>query len=62
MINSIHSTDEELINSYGGLAEAKARSDKLRGKYNRSGLSNTDYNELLRLEKAVAKAMKGDSQ
>ena len=34
---------KELIDSYGGLTEAKARSVKLRGKYNRSGLSNTDY-------------------
>ncbi|MDQ9866338.1 hypothetical protein RFX77_12130 [Acinetobacter baumannii] len=41
---------------------AKARYEKLRGRYNRSGLSNTDYNELLRLEKAVSQAMKGDSQ
>ncbi|ENU0142983.1 hypothetical protein PJ611_000056 [Acinetobacter baumannii] len=53
---------KELIDSYGGLTEAKARSVKLRGKYNRSGLSNTDYKELLRLEKAVSQAMKGDSQ
>jgi hypothetical protein len=35
------------------LAEATARSAKLRGRYNRSGLSNTDYNELLQLEKAI---------
>ncbi|WP_171456236.1 hypothetical protein [Acinetobacter lactucae] len=35
------------------LTEAIARIEKLRGRYNRSGLSNTDYNELLRLEKAV---------
>jgi hypothetical protein len=40
------------------LAEAVARSEKLRGRYNRSGLSNTDYNELLRLEKAVKEAVK----
>ncbi|HFG6939057.1 hypothetical protein KWF86_11455 [Acinetobacter pittii] len=40
------------------LAEAIARSEKLRGRYNRSGLSNTDYNELLRLEKAVEEARK----
>jgi len=41
------------------LAEAIARSEKLRSRYNRSGLSNTDYNELLRLEKAVEEAKKG---
>lgn len=35
------------------LEKAIVLSKKLRGKYNRSGLSNTDYNELLRLEKAV---------
>ncbi len=40
------------------LAEAIARSEKLRARYNRSGLSNTDYNELLRLEKAVKEAVK----
>jgi len=40
------------------LAEAIARSEKLRARYNRSGLSNTDYNELLRLEKAVKEAIK----
>lgn len=35
------------------LEKAIVFSKKLRGKYNRSGLSNTDYNELLRLEKAI---------
>ncbi|WP_252719696.1 hypothetical protein [Acinetobacter oleivorans] len=39
------------------LEKAIARRDKLRGKYNRSGLSNTDYNELLRLEKAIDQAI-----
>lgn len=39
------------------LEKAIALKDKLRGKYNRSGLSNTDYNELLRLEKAISKAI-----
>lgn len=38
------------------LEKAITRRDKLRGKYNRSGLSNTDYNELLRLEKAISKS------
>ncbi|ACC58066.1 hypothetical protein ACVYBP_18525 [Acinetobacter baumannii] len=37
---------------------AKARYEKLRGRYNRSGLSNTDYNELLQLEKAIEQAKK----
>ncbi|MCO9048646.1 hypothetical protein [Acinetobacter sp. UC24323] len=49
---------EELINSYGGFAEVKTRCEKLRGRYNRSGLSNTDYKELLRLEKVVEEAKK----
>jgi hypothetical protein len=40
------------------ITEAIARSEKLRSRYNRSGLSNTDYNELLRLEKAVKEAVK----
>ncbi|HFG6988672.1 hypothetical protein U2E86_04900 [Acinetobacter baumannii] len=40
------------------LAEAIARSEKLRSRYNRSGLSNTDYNELLRLERAVEEVKK----
>ncbi|WP_250621215.1 hypothetical protein [Acinetobacter pittii] len=39
------------------LEKAIAFKDKLRGKYNRSGLSNNDYNELLRLEKAISKAI-----
>ncbi|MFV5642030.1 hypothetical protein [Acinetobacter oleivorans] len=39
------------------LEKVIARRDTLRGKYNRSGLSNTDYNELLRLEKAISKAI-----
>lgn len=39
------------------LENAKARQVKLRGKYNRGGLSNTDYNELLQLEKAIEQAM-----
>lgn len=43
------------------LAKAIARRDKLRGKYNRSGLSNTDYNELIQLEKIIEQALKGDS-
>ncbi|WPP87495.1 hypothetical protein [Acinetobacter pittii] len=41
------------------LEKSIARRDKLRGKYNRSGLSNTDYNELLQLEKAIEKVLKG---
>ncbi|HAV2932526.1 TPA: hypothetical protein JI034_10380 [Acinetobacter baumannii] len=49
---------EELINSYGGFAEVKTRCEKLRGRYNRSGLSNTDYNELLQLEKALEQVNK----
>ena len=40
------------------LAKAVARRDKLRGKYNRSGLSNTDCNELLRLDKAIEQEFK----
>lgn len=43
------------------LAKAIIRRDKLRGKYNRSGLSNTDYNELLQLDKAIEQALKGGS-
>lgn len=35
------------------LEKAIVLSKKLRGKYNRSGLSNTDYNELLGLEKTI---------
>ncbi|MDV7707832.1 hypothetical protein [Acinetobacter pittii] len=45
------------------LEKAIARRDKLRGKYNRSGLSNTDYNELLQLDKAIEQAIKnGESK
>lgn len=45
------------------LEKAIARRDKLRGKYKRSGLSNTDYNELLQLDKAIEQAIKnGDSK
>ncbi|HAV3805533.1 TPA: hypothetical protein JIF34_000874, partial [Acinetobacter baumannii] len=44
-----HCVVEELINSYCGFAEVKTLCEKLRGRYNRSGLSNTDYNELLQL-------------
>ncbi|WP_343619659.1 hypothetical protein [Acinetobacter proteolyticus] len=40
------------------LAKVVARRDKLRGKYNRSGLSNTDYNELLQLDKTIEQALK----
>ncbi|WP_171257913.1 hypothetical protein [Acinetobacter gyllenbergii] len=40
------------------LAKVVARRDKLRGKYNRSGLSNTDYNELLQLDKAIEQMLK----
>lgn len=40
------------------LEKAIARRDKLRGRYNRSGLSNTDYNELLELDKAIGRALK----
>lgn len=40
------------------LEKVIARRDKLRGKYNRSGLSNTDYNELLELDKAIERALK----
>lgn len=43
------------------LAKAIARRDKLRGKYNRSGLSNTDYNELLKLDKAIDQVHKDGS-
>ncbi|MDM9639069.1 hypothetical protein [Acinetobacter nosocomialis] len=53
-----HCEAQELINSYGGFAEVKTRCEKLRGRYNRSGLSNTDYNELLQLEKAIEQAKK----
>lgn len=53
-----HYAAEELINSYGGFAEVKTRCEKLRGRYNRSGLSNTDYNELLQLEKTLEQAKK----
>ncbi|WP_227063265.1 hypothetical protein [Acinetobacter pittii] len=38
------------------LEKAIVRREKLRGKYYRSGLSNTDYNELLRLDKAIEQA------
>lgn len=45
------------------LEKVIARRDKLRGKYNRSGLSNTDYNELLQLDKAIEQAIKnGESK
>lgn len=45
------------------LEKAIARRDKLRGRYNRSGLSNTDYNELLQLDKAIEQAIKnGESK
>lgn len=45
------------------LEKAIVRRDKLRGKYNRSGLSNTDYNELLQLDKAIEQAIKnGESK
>ncbi|QPN36797.1 hypothetical protein I5592_17575 [Acinetobacter baumannii] len=57
-----HCAVEELINSYGGFAEVKTLCEKLRGKYNRSGLSNTDYNELLRLEKALDQAKKFNAE
>ncbi|EPF70794.1 hypothetical protein GCM10025882_26780 [Acinetobacter gyllenbergii] len=40
------------------LAKVVARRDKLRGKYNRSGLSNTDYSELLQLDKTIEQALK----
>ncbi|MBR7679988.1 hypothetical protein [Acinetobacter nosocomialis] len=40
------------------LEKAIARRDKLRSKYNRGGLSNTDYNELLQLDKAIEQAIK----
>lgn len=40
------------------LAKLVARRDELRGKYNRSGLSNTDYNELLQLDKTIEQALK----
>ena len=53
-----HCAVEELINSCGGFAEVKTLCEKLRGRYNRSGLSNTDYNELLQLEKAIEQAKK----
>ncbi len=57
-----HCAVEELINSYGGFAEVKTLCEKLRGKYNRSGLSNTDYNELLQLEKALDQAKKFNAE
>lgn len=44
------------------LERAIVRRDKLRGRYNRSGLSNTDYNELLQLDKAIEQAIKGRAQ
>ncbi|WP_288421604.1 hypothetical protein [uncultured Acinetobacter sp.] len=45
------------------LEKAISRRDKLRGKYNRGGLSNTDYNELLQLDKAIEQAIKnGESK
>ena len=37
-----------------------ARRDKLRGRYNRSGLSNTDYNQLLQLEQEIDQHSKAD--
>lgn len=40
------------------LEKVKARCEKLRSRYNRGGLSNTDYNELLHLEKAIEQANK----
>lgn len=40
------------------LEKVIARRDNLRGRYNRSGLSNTDYNELLELDKAIERALK----
>ncbi|WP_023269665.1 hypothetical protein [Acinetobacter gyllenbergii] len=43
------------------LAKVVARRDKLRGKYNRSGLSNTDYNELLQLDKTIEQMLKVSS-
>ncbi|WP_171497989.1 hypothetical protein [Acinetobacter calcoaceticus] len=39
------------------LEKAIVLSKKLRGKYNRSGLSNTDYNKLLQLEKSIEQAL-----
>ncbi|WPQ51449.1 hypothetical protein [Acinetobacter baumannii] len=57
-----HCAVEELINSYGSFAEVKTLCEKLRGKYNRSGLSNTDYNELLQLEKALDQAKKFNAE
>lgn len=44
------------------LAKAIARREKLSGKYNRSGLSNTDYNELLQLDKAIEQARNGEKK
>lgn len=44
------------------LEKAIDRRDKLRGKYNRSGLSNTDYKELLQLDKAIEQALKGEKK
>lgn len=40
------------------LEKAIARRDKLREKYNRSGLSNTNYNELLQLDITIEQALK----
>ena len=42
------------------LETAIARRDKLRGRYNRSGLSNTDYNQLLQLEQEIDQHSKAD--
>ncbi len=39
------------------LEKAIVLSKKLRGKYNRSGLSNTDYSKLLQLEKSIEQAL-----
>lgn len=43
------------------IEKAAACRDKLRGKYNRSGLSATDYNELLELDKAIDQILKKDA-
>lgn len=46
----------EIINSYGGLMPlevAEQRCTKLQKTYRSSGLCNTEYNELLRLDKAI---------
>lgn len=37
-----------------------ARRDKLRGRYNRSGLSDTDYSQLLQLEQEIDQHSKAD--